>query len=277
METWNISWAVRNLLSELLTPPGIWVVWVLLMLFFIKKHELIKKILISIGLLMIWVTSTNYFAVQFTNLAGHWLTWPAPLTEENILLEFKKSETTLNNQPQAIIVLGGGRRKGALEVPIDYHQQDLSPSSLERLRYGARLAKQTNLPILVTGGAPDKTDTKDLAEAQVMKIVLEREYSISPEWIEDQSNTTQENAFHSAEILKKEGIKSVFLVTHFWHMPRAKAIFEKQGLKVVDAPMGFYQKIAFSPLDFYPSSEGSQLTRWIWHEILGNLWYRVKF
>ena len=122
METWSTSWAVHNLISELLTPPGIWIVWVLLILFLIKKHELIKKVLITAGLVMIWVTSTNYFAVQFTNLAGHWLTWPVPLTEENILLEFKKSAATLNHYPQAIIVLGGGRRKAALEVPIDYHQ-----------------------------------------------------------------------------------------------------------------------------------------------------------
>ncbi len=120
MEIWSIGWAVRNLLSELLTPPGILIVWVLLMLFLIKKYELIKKVLITAGLVMIWITSTNYFAVQFTNLAGHWLSWPAPLTEENMLLDFKKAEATLNLQPKAIIVLGGGRRKGALEAPIDY-------------------------------------------------------------------------------------------------------------------------------------------------------------
>ncbi len=110
-----------------------------------------------------------------------------------------------------------------------------------------------------------------------MKIVLEKEYSMSPKWIEDQSTTTKENALRSAKILKKEGINSVYLVTHFWHMPRARAVVEKQGLKVLEAPMGFYQKTAFTPLDFYPSSEGFQRTRWVWHEILGNLWYRVKF
>ena len=87
-----------------------------------------------------------------------------------------------------------------------------------------------------------------------MKIVLDKEYLISLKLIEDQSNTTQENALRSAEILKKDAIQSVYLVTHFWHMPRAKAVFEKQGLKVVDAPMGFYQKTAFTPLDFYPSN-----------------------
>ena len=95
------------------------------------------------------------------------------------------------------------------------------------------MTRQTNLPILVTIGAPDKTDTKDLAEAQVMKIILENEYLISPNWIEDQSNTIQENAQRSAEILKKDAIQSVYFVTHFWRMPRAKTVFEKQDLRVL--------------------------------------------
>jgi uncharacterized SAM-binding protein YcdF (DUF218 family) len=275
METWSISWAVRNLLSELLTPPGIWIVWVLLMLFLIKKHELIKKSLITVGLVMIWVTSTNYFAVHFTNIVGHWINWPPHITSTA-----SYSNDLLNGNsenPQAIVILGGGRRKGALETPPDYQQQDLSSSSIERLRYGVRLARQTKLPILVTGGTPDKASKQELSEAFMMKLVLEQELSLSPQWLEDQSNTTQENAIRSAEILKKEGIKSIYLVTHFWHMPRAKAVFEKEGLNVIEASMGFYQKTAFNPLDFYPSSEGFQRTRWIWHEILGNLWYRVKF
>lgn len=318
METWSIGWAVRNLLSELLTPPAIWIVWVLLMLFLIKKHELIKKALITVGLMMIWVTSTNYFAVQFTNVVGYWMEWPAHVSsldsdstefsnnaphpkseivsvkEKDIRKAIKtevETETHKGTQkgkiatdiskgnspsPQAIVILGGGRRKGALETTFEYQQQDLSPSSMERLRHGARLAKKTKLPILVTGGAPDKTSKEDLSEASVMKLVLEQEFGLSPQWLEGQSNTTQENASLTARILKTEGIKTIYLVTHFWHMPRARTVFEKEGLIIVPAPMGFYQKTAFTPLDFYPSSEGFQRTRWIWQEILGNLWYRVK-
>ncbi len=71
----------------------------------------------------------------------------------------------------------------------------------------------------------------------MMKLVLEQELGLSPQWLVDQSNTTQENAICSAEILKKEGL-----------------IF-------VPAPMGFYQKTALTPLDFYRSSEGFQRTR----------------
>ena len=275
METWSYTWAVRNLLAELIMPPGIWLMWVLLILFLYKKNELIKKALITVGLLMIWVTSTNYFAVQFTNLAGHWMNWPTHIS--SIASSSNDMSKVNSANPEVIVILGGGRRKGALETPPEYQQQDLSPNSMERLRYGARLAKQTKLPILVTGSAPDKASKQDLSEAFVMKLVLEQEMGLSPQWLEEQSNTTQENAKLTAGILKSEGIKAIYLVTHFWHMPRAKTVFEKEGLIVVSAPMGFYQKTTFTPLDFYPSSEGSQRTRWIWHEILGNLWYKVKF
>jgi uncharacterized SAM-binding protein YcdF (DUF218 family) len=61
-----------------------------------------------------------------------------------------------------------------------------------------------------------------------MKLVLEQELGLSPRWLEGQSNTTQENAKFSARILKDEGIKTIYLVTHFWHMPQAKTVFEKR-------------------------------------------------
>jgi hypothetical protein len=146
METWSISWAVRNLLSELLTPPGILIVWVLLMLFLIKKHELIKKALITIGLLMIWVTSTNYFAVQFTNLAGHWMNWPAHVS-------FIASNSTgmskgNSDNPEVIVILGGGRRKGALETPSEYQQQDLSPKLHGKTQIWCKASQENEITYL---------------------------------------------------------------------------------------------------------------------------------
>jgi uncharacterized SAM-binding protein YcdF (DUF218 family) len=57
---------------------------------------------------------------------------------------------------------------------------------------------------------------------------------------------------------------------------RAKAVFEKYGLKVTPAPMGFYQKDQFHPLDFYPSTVGIERTGFFWSEALGLIWYRIK-
>jgi uncharacterized SAM-binding protein YcdF (DUF218 family) len=279
METWSYTWAVRNLIAELIMPPGIWLMWVLLILFLYKKNELVKKALIVFGVAMIWVTSTNYFAHQFTQVAGYLLEWPQPLSLKEIQSQRvvkEKLQPSESHQALAIVILGGGRQKGVIDLP-EYQYQNLGPQSMERLRAGTRLAKETNLPILLTGGAPDRTSDQDLSEAALMKKVLEQELAISPKWLEEESNTTQENALQSAKVLKKEGIKTIYLVTHFWHMPRAQAQFEKQGIQVISAPMGFYQKEQFSPLDFYPSADGFQRTRWIWHTILGTIWYKLKF
>jgi uncharacterized SAM-binding protein YcdF (DUF218 family) len=183
--------------------------------FLVKKHGLMKKSLITFGVVMIWATSTNYFALHFTNMAGYWLKWPAPISfEANGLIGTKK--------PEAIIILGGGLRKSALEVPKTYQQQDLTPNSIERLGHGARLAKQTQLPVLVTDGAPDRNSPQDVSEGHMMQLVLEQELGLIPRWIEAQSNTTEENTKLLAMILKKEDIQTIYLVTHFWHMPRAK-------------------------------------------------------
>jgi uncharacterized SAM-binding protein YcdF (DUF218 family) len=279
MDTWSLGWAFRNLVAELMMPPGIWLVIITLVFFFIKNKR-VKNTLTAISLLMIWVASTNYFANQLTTFAGQFLDWPKPLSLSINQLENKNQKpvaSQLTEAPQAIIILGGGRRQGALDAPRGYHQQDVSSGTMERLRLGARLSKATHLPILVTGGAPDRVHEADLPEAILMSHVLQDELDIKANWIETNSNTTQENARESAKILKKEAIQAIYLVTHFWHMPRAKVIFEKEGFQVVQAPMGYYEKNYFTPLDFYPSSEGFQRTRWIFHEILGNLWYRVKF
>jgi uncharacterized SAM-binding protein YcdF (DUF218 family) len=299
METWSYTWAVRNLIAELIMPPGIWLMWVLLILFLYKKNELVKKALIVFGLAMLWVTSTNYFAIQLTNLVGTYVIWSKPLKisdleptqspsslldskvvssdQQKNQLEGKFQEQKLAHaqvDPQAIVILGSGRRLGALDLP-EYQHQDISPTAMERVRLGARLAKQTKLPILVTGGAPDRVQLNEYSEAELMAKVLQDELQISAKWLEVQSNTTRENAQLSAAILKKEKIQEIYLVTHFWHMPRAKTFFEKEGFKVIEAPMGFYQKEQFNTLDFYPSSGAIQKIRWIWRESLGLLWAKL--
>lgn len=273
MDTWSFSWALRNFLSELLMPPGVWALLILTALFVFRRRLVLQRSAIIVSALMIWATSTNYLALQLTHWADQALSWPQPLVLESLARQAHDNK----QGPQAIVVLGGGRRQGALDAPQENAYQDVSAASMERLRFGARLARATRLPILLTGGAPDKTSAKDISEAQLMSRVLQSELHLQARWVEGESSTTQENAKLSANMLKKENIHTIYLVTHFWHMPRAKAIFEREGLRVLEAPMGFYQKQSFTPPDFYPSSEGLQRTRWIFHEILGSLWYRLKF
>lgn len=279
MTTWSFTWALRNLVAEFLMPPGIWIVLIVLAFICLNNYKKSQKAVVLLAVAMIWVTSTNFAAIQLTNMVDHFMHWSNPLDFSDIKSVSDVKNINSIHEPhkkaQAIVILGGGRRKGAIDVP-QYQIQDVSASTMERLRLGSRLAKAAHLPVLVTGGAPDRVSVKDIPEAQLMAHVLQHELGSPIKWIEAQSATTQENAAFSANILKKEHINQIYLVTHFWHMPRAKGFFESEGFQVIEAPTGFYQKDLFNPLDFYPSNEGFQRNRWIWHEILGELWRRLK-
>jgi len=100
---------------------------------------------------------------------------------------------------QAIVVLGGGTRRAAPE----YGGDTLGRRTLERVRYGARVARETGLPVLVTGGVlPDVQSS----EAALMREALEREYGVPVRWAEDRSRNTRENARLSAPLLRADGV-----------------------------------------------------------------------
>ena len=270
-ETWSYSWAIRNIIAELLMPPGIWVIMSVIALILFQNRKKLQTIALLLPLVMLWVSSTTVFSQQFAKFVDNYLHWPAPVQLEDIKSALQQSK----QESIAIVILGSGVRRGALDNG-QYQNQDVSKEAMERMRMGARLAKITYRPILVTGGSPDRSRQEDLPEGQLMAKVLQDELGVTVTWVEQQSNTTQENAKYSAEILRKEDISKIYLVTHFWHMPRAQAIFEKQGLKVHPIPIGFSQIKRYTPLDFTPSNNGFALTRQIWHELLGHIWYQVN-
>ena len=274
METWTFDWAIRNLIAELLMPPGIWILLLSIAFFFFRKLPKLKISLVLLSLVMMWVTSTSIFSKWLIDSTAFFMDWPKPVLIKS--LSTTSQNIQKENPVQAIIVLGGGRRLGAKDS-AEYFDQDLSKESLERVRMAAKLAKHTGLPILTSGGQPDATDVNHQAEAQIMSWVLKKEYELDVKWVEGQSNTTQENALYSFRILNKESINHIYLVTHYWHMPRAKNIFEKQGFRVTAIPHGFFEIERYTPLDFYPSGQGMVVTRQVWHELLGSAWYRIRY
>lgn len=271
METWAFGWAFRNFFAELLMPPGIWLACILLAVFLLNGRTKLQKSVICFAAFLIWVCSTPFFAACLVKVSDSWMNWPMPFVIESYQHNIKNQATS-----KAIVILGGGRRKGAIESP-QYQNQDLSSESFERLRMGAILSHSLKIPILLTGGAPDKTSSNDLPEAEVMAIILEKEFHLKAKWLENQSHTTQENAQFTSEILKRESIQEIYLVTHFWHIPRAQKIFEKYDFKVIPVPHGYFELDRSNPLDFYPSGVAINRVRQVWHEILGVAWYALKY
>ena len=165
---------------------------------------------------------------------------------------------------QAIVVLGGGTRRAAPE----YGGDTLGRRTLERVRYGARVARETGLPVLVTGGVlPDVQSS----EAALMREALEREYGVPVRWAEDRSRNTRENARLSAPMLKAGGVTTAVLVAHAIDMPRAQAEFAAAGIEVIPAPTGLAARAPIQIGDFVPSAPALQASHDAVYEILANV------
>jgi uncharacterized SAM-binding protein YcdF (DUF218 family) len=169
-------------------------------------------------------------------------------------------------QVQAIVILGGGTYFDAPE----YGGDTVGLATLERLRYGARLARTSRLPLLVTGGAP----VGGRPEGELMREVLEGEFGVAVRWVESASQDTTENAALSATMLKAAGVTRIALLSNAWHLPRAIPLFERQGLAVTPAPMAFSTAPPAGWTGFLPGSFGT--SREALHEHLGRLVNRLK-
>ncbi len=169
---------------------------------------------------------------------------------------------------QAIVVLGAGVHNHQPE----YQTSSLTPTGLERVRYAAYLYQNTQLPILVTGGNPLGGDT----DAEVMQRELTTFFKTPVRWVESKSANTAENAQMSWEVLHKEGITKILLVTHASHMRRAKASFDRVGFTVIPAPTVFHNRPPDSILKFVPQLRALRTLNTVLHEWVGILWYRLQ-
>ncbi|MBV1910964.1 MAG: YdcF family protein [Kangiellaceae bacterium] len=166
----------------------------------------------------------------------------------------------------AIVVLAGGRISSSPEYgDID----TVSSKTLQRIQYAAWLHRKTRLPILVTGGSVYGEST---AESVLMNQTMLSAFNIAPKWIEVNSKNTAENAKFSNEILKRNGITEILLVTHSNHMQRAVAEFERAELKIIPAPTVF-QSTRTSWIDYFPSARALYESQQSLHEMVGKLWY----
>lgn len=189
----------------------------------------------------------------------------------DLLIASLESQTTAltGTKPEAgaIVILGSGLVTDAPE----YGGDTASERTLIRTRYGAMLARQYGLPVLVTGGRPQQASR---SEAEVMAGILQDEFGVAVRWQETASQDTAENAAFSAAILKAAGIRRIALVTQAFHMPRARRLFEQAGLQVIEAPTGFmsHQKFAWQAVEFLPHAYALRTSYYALHEWLGLAW-----
>lgn len=241
----------KKLFAVLALPPVLPLVPIVLGLLVLRRRP-------RLGAALAWA-GVALEVLLITPLSVDWLVarveYPHPL------------DASQSHAAQAIVVLGAGKRSHAPE----FGGETVSRLALERLRYAAVLARETRLPVLVSGGAP----ADGAPEAELMAHVLRDEYGVPPRWMETASRDTRENARFSAVHLQAAGVHRVLLVTHAMHMNRARTEFEAAGLAVIPAPTawlgggGDAQVLPLAP------SQGTAYAGWFaLHELLGQLAYR---
>ena len=257
MSDW--AWLAKNILKELLLPPTPLLLVGLAGIVFAWRSRWVRVAGIA-SLLALGALSTVAVGVA---LSGPLEAGAPPLAAADI--------GKLKGSASAIVILGGGRRLGALDAP---EGEALSDKTLARCAYGARLARATRLPIVVSGGRPGGHGT--MPEARLMERALREDFGIPVSFVEDTSADTLENARNVARVLGSPHGKRIVLVTHFYHMKGAAAAFAAQGFDVVAAPMGHLATGPLSPRDFVPSAGGLRLSSIALHEYLRQAWYLAR-
>jgi uncharacterized SAM-binding protein YcdF (DUF218 family) len=161
-------------------------------------------------------------------------------------------------QADAIVILGGGWHR--LAAP-EYAGPAAGTGLLERVSYGAYLARHTHLPVVVSG-----TDREVLA----MQATLLRDYGIEVSWADGQSRDTFENAQFSAQLLAAKKLKRILLVTSAAHEWRAAAEFRSAGLEVVPAPTGGWEAPDDRRLAYVANAGDLQRSSEALYELLGD-------
>ena len=200
------------------------------------------------------------------------LTLALPVTGGLLLaaLETGLPRTAAPDQlPKAIVILSAEAR------PIDGDGTRYEPGKLtwERLRAGARLAQQENLPIMVSGGSV-RVNAPPLAE--IMARGLAERLNVSTRWQETRARDTWENAKYSAEMLREAGIGSVYVVSHAWHLRRAIAAFARFGIAATAAPVRMDPWPRGHLDEFIPSLAGWTSSRYALHEWIGCAYYALR-
>jgi uncharacterized SAM-binding protein YcdF (DUF218 family) len=246
--------ALKTLLHSLLLPPGgplllaIAGAWLIARSGERGRARRAGWTLLVIGLATLWVLANPLVADTLSIIAQRC----PPL------------DLTRPVQAQAVVILGGGSER--LDAPEYGGEPAAGLDQLERVSYGAFVAKRTGLPVAVSG-------TRD--EASAMRASLARDFGVGTRWVEERSLDTFQNAQFCAALLRPLGIRRIVLVTDADHEWRAVQEFAAAGFEVVPAPVGL---IKFSPLDarsFIPNATALARSTAALYELLGDLARRV--
>jgi len=226
-----------------------------------------SAILVISALAILWLSSTTGFS---------------DLLARSLELKYLPPEEIPS--AEVMVVLGGGTE------PAAYPRTTVELMGAgDRVLYAAQLYKEGKAAhILLSGGDIEWLDEGSTTPAEDMAAIL-TQIGIPQDalWLETESKNTYENALYAKQFLEEKEINKILLVTSAMHMPRAVALFEKQGFEVIPLPVDY--SVTNSPiaaegaegfaakfLDILPSASNLSLTTNAMKEYIGFVIYKLQ-
>ena len=253
-------------------------------MFLISK--VLPLLLLPLGvalLLLFWGLLRSRRWPAIAALAVLWL-FATPLVAEGLLrwLErpyARQSATAVlaGSKPRAVVVLGGGSHAApGPDSESEWLDADRFFAGLEAYQQLRRQGRRVRL--IFTGGwwptQPNLPPEGEVLRQRALAFGLPAHDLASTSRVR---NTAEEAQVVAAQLPPGS---SVLLVTSAFHMPRAKRLFERQGLRVLPFPVDFQASGTLAgnpladPLNWIPSAKGLDSSSRALREAIGRTLYR---
>jgi uncharacterized SAM-binding protein YcdF (DUF218 family) len=231
----EFAFILKKVISAMVMPLSIGLFLAIIGLILLYSNRL-KSAKIFLTFSIVWIALISY--VPFSNLLIK------PL--ETSYQKLEKIPTDI----KYILLLGGDMENRAWEALHLYNQIP-------------------NAKIITSGYAGRANIPEAIKTANILYAIGIKKEDII---IHKEPKDTKEEAIKIKQLLNEERF---FLVTSAYHMPRAMALFQKEGLNPIAAPTDL--KIKDSDKAFsVPSGSSLKKTETAWHEYLGTLWAKLR-
>jgi uncharacterized SAM-binding protein YcdF (DUF218 family) len=226
----EITFILKKLISALFMPLSLGLILFLIGLILLHKNYSKAKIVLTIS--FVWIICISYVPVANLTIK--------PLENYYNKIELQK----IPKETKYIVLLGGDMENRAWEA-------------LKILNF------LSNAKIITSGykGLHGSTSEAILTSNRLQEIGIPKEKII----VYSNTKDTKEEAL---KIKEKIGLEPFILVTSAYHMPRAVALFKKEGLNPIIAPTD-HQISDNDSIFSVPKGEGLKRFDKAWHEYMG--------
>ncbi len=257
---------LSKLLSLLIYPLGL-VTIIIIIVLIIEKRQKFPRGLMILGLVLLWLASNRWVSYGLARS-----------------LEWRNLPPESAPSAEVIVLLGGGTEPGEPPRPM----AEVNAAG-DRVLYATKLYQQDAAPLILASGGNVAfiTDIKSTPAGEMTELLMLMGVPRDAILQQPKSQNTYEDALFSAELLAELEVGEVILVTSAMHMPRAKALFENQGITVIPAPTDFTiteqnWRRTFTPsvgeglILLLPNASALNLTTNVIKEYIGMLVYSLR-